>query len=57
MEIEIEEITTSSIKSKSPWENDEYDDWRNHIFDDVLEDIDNYLGFETYVKADLTDRV
>lgn len=34
-----------NTNAKSPWEKEDFDDWRNHIFDDVLDDINNYFEF------------
>lgn len=55
MELESKSVWDGN-EMRSTWINQNYDDWRDHIFDDVVKDISKYFGFETYAKASKTDR-
>jgi hypothetical protein len=56
MELEGLDIAPDTFQQRSPWTRGHYEDWRDQIFDDVIEDINKYFGFETYLKAQSTDR-
>lgn len=44
MEVETEDYR------RSPWLKPGYDDWRDHIFDDVQEDLNRFFNFKQYEK-------